>query len=307
MGYRDYPTFKKTSIWNDNNALMMLIIINVLVFILLHFIKTIYGLSHVPLEEFMKNTYSWFTLPADFTKFFQRPWALITAIFTQLNTFLMLSNLFWLWTFGYILQDLVGNRKIIPLYLYGGIVGGIVFILSFNLIPQLQPLKGTEVFFGSATSVVAIALATTVISPQYRLFPMINGGIPLWIITLVFFIIDFASMSGKPGWLFSHMASAALGFFFGRSLLNGNDWGAWMNTLYDRFTNLFNPEKKARKKNPVKQEVFYNTRGQQPYKKTTNLTQQKVDEILDKINQKGYERLTEEEKDLLRRASEEDL
>jgi len=286
---------------------MMLIIINVLVFILLHFIKTIYGLSHVPLDEFMKNTYSWFTLPADFTKFLQRPWALITAIFTQLNTFLMLSNLFWLWTFGYILQDLVGNRKIIPLYLYGGILGGIVFILTFNLIPQLQTLKGTEVFFGSATSVVAIALATTVISPQYRLFPMINGGIPLWIITLVFFIIDFASMSGKPGWLFSHMASAGFGFFFGRALLHGNDWGAWMNTLYDRFTNLFNPEKKARKKNPVKQEVFYNTGGQQPYKKTTNLTQQKVDEILDKINQKGYERLTEEEKDLLRRASEEDL
>lgn len=307
MGYRDYPTFKKTSIWNDNNALMMLIIMNVLVFILLHFIKTIYGLSHVPLDEFMKNTYAWFTLPADFTKFLQSPWALITSIFTQLNTFLMLSNLFWLWTFGYILQDLVGNRKIIPLYLYGGIAGGIVFILTYNLVPQLQPLKGTEVFFGSATSVVAIALAATVISPQYRLFPMINGGIPLWIITVVFFIIDFASMSRNPGFLFSHMASAAVGFFFGRALLNGNDWGAWMNTLYDRFTNLFNPEKKPRKKNPVKQEVFYNTKGQQPYKKTANLTQQKVDEILDKINQKGYDRLTEEEKDLLRRASEEDI
>lgn len=307
MGYRDYPTFKKTSIWNDNNALMMLIILNVLVFILLHFIKTIYGLSHVPLEEFMKNTYAWFTLPADFTKFLQRPWALFTAMFTQLNTFFMLSNLFWLWTFGYILQDLVGNRKIIPLYLYGGLAGGIVFILAFNLIPQLQPLKGTEVFFGSATSVVAVALAATVISPQYRLFPMINGGIPLWIITLVFFIIDFASLSGNPGWLFSHMASAAVGFFFGRALLNGHDWGAWMNTLYDRFTNLFNPERKTRKKNTVKQEVFYNTKGQQPFKKTANLTQQKVDEILDKINQRGYDRLTEDEKDLLRRASEEDL
>jgi hypothetical protein len=32
-----------------------------------------------------------------------------------------------------------------------------------------------------------------------------------------------------------------------------------------------------------------------------------VDEILDKINQRGYDRLTEDEKDLLRRASEEDI
>jgi membrane associated rhomboid family serine protease len=307
MGYRDYPRFKKTSIWNDNNALMMLIIINVIVFILLHFIKTIYGLSHTPQDEFMKNTFAWFTLPADFPKFLQRPWTIITAVFTQLNTFLMLSNLFWLWTFGYILQDLVGNRKIVPLYLYGGVAGAVAFMLTYNFVPQLQPLKGTEVFFGAAASIIAIAVATTVISPQYRLFPMIGGGIPLWVITLAFFIIDFASVSKTPGMFFSHLASAAVGFFFGRALLRGIDWGTWMNVVYDRFTNLFNPERKPTKKNPVRQEVFYNTRGQQPYKKTANLTQQKVDEILDKINQKGYDRLTEEEKNLLRRASEEDL
>ena len=80
-----------------------------------------------------------------------------------------------------------------------------------------------------------------------------------------------------------------------------------MNYLYDWFVNLFNPNKPVKRRRPVKQEVFYNTKGQQPYKKTTNLTQQKIDEILDKINQKGYERLTDEEKELLRRAGEEDL
>ena len=42
-----------------------------------------------------------------------------------------------------------------------------------------------------------------------------------------------------------------------------------------------------------------------PYKKTPNVTPERIDEILDKINQKGFDFLTEEEKDLLRRASEE--
>ena len=307
MGYRDYPKMKKTSIWSDNNALMMLIIINVIVFILLHFIKTIYGLSHIPLEDFTKNTFAFFTMPADFSLFIKQPWSLITAQFTQLNTLLLLSNLFWLWTYGYILQDLAGNRKIIPLYLYGSLAGAAVFLLTYNLVPQMQAHKGTEEFYGAATSIIAIIVAATVISPRYRLFPMIGGGIPLWGLTIVFFIIDLASVSRNPGWLFSHMASATIGFFYGRALLNGYDWGAWMNNFYDRFTNLFNPEKKTRKKNPLKQEVFYNTHGQKPFKKTTNLTQQKVDEILDKINVKGYDRLTEEEKDLLRRASEEEL
>ena len=42
-------------------------------------------------------------------------------------------------------------------------------------------------------------------------------------------------------------------------------------------------------------------------KQQSALLAEKIDEILDKINQKGYDRLTEEEKELLKRASEEDL
>jgi hypothetical protein len=38
-----------------------------------------------------------------------------------------------------------------------------------------------------------------------------------------------------------------------------------------------------------------------------HLTQQKVDEILEKIHQKGYHSLSEDEKEVLKRASKEDL
>ena len=44
-----------------------------------------------------------------------------------------------------------------------------------------------------------------------------------------------------------------------------------------------------------------------PIKKTTHLTQKKVDELLEKIYHKGYNSLTEEEKEVLKRASTEDL
>ena len=307
MGYRDYPKVRRTSIWADNNALMMLIVINVLVFILLHFLKSVYGLSGLSQELFMKNTYPWFTLPADMTKLLQRPWTLVTTMFTQLNTILLLSSLFWLWTFGYILQDLTGNRKIIPLYFYGGLAAVVVFLLSFNLVPQLKTFKDTAVMLGAAPPVMAIAIAATTVSPNYRIFPMIGGGIPLWAMTAAFVIIDFAAIGRTTGMFLPHLASAAIGFLYARALLNGNAWGAWMNHLYDKLTNLFNPEKNIPRRNPVKQEVFYNTRGKQPFKKTTHVTQQKIDEILDKINQRGYDRLSEEEKELLKRASEEDL
>ncbi len=307
MGYMDYPKYRRNNVWATNNPLMMLIIINVLIFILLHFIKSIYAFSSLSESLFMQNTFSWFTMPADLLSLAKRPWTLLTAMFTQLNMILLLSNLFWLWTFGFILQDLAGEKRVFPLYLYGGIAGGISFLLTYNLVPSLHPLREGIVFFGATTPVIAIAVAATTISPQYRLFPMIGGGIPLWIVTLVFFVIDFASMTGQSSMFFSHAASALLGYLFSRALLRGDDWTYWMNDFYDRVTNLFNPKRHKKRKVVQKEEVFYNTRGQKPFIKRTNVTQQKVDEILDKINQKGYSRLSEEEKDLLNRASEGDL
>ena len=70
--------------------------------------------------------------------------------------------------------------------------------------------------------------------------------------------------------------------------------------------NLFNPNKKSDRGN-IREKVFYNSDNRKPYKKTSNVTQQRVDEILDKINQKGYHFLTDEEKNILKRAADEGL
>jgi hypothetical protein len=48
---------------------------------------------------------------------------------------------------------------------------------------------------GASAGVMAIGLATTLLTPNYRFFPMINGGIPLWVITIIFVIIDFAMIA----------------------------------------------------------------------------------------------------------------
>ena len=42
---------------------------------------------------------------------------------------------------------------------------------------------------------MAIAIATTIISPGYRIFPMIGGGIPLWALTAFYMISDLATIS----------------------------------------------------------------------------------------------------------------
>jgi len=83
-------------------------------------------------------------------------------------------------------------------------------------------------------------------------------------------------------------------FLFIFLLRRGYDWSEWMNNFFDWFNNLFNPEKKKKRKSP-KDEFFYNVSGTQPYKKIPHITQKRIDDILDKINQQGYRFLTNEE------------
>lgn len=307
MNNRDNTGINRTSIWKNNNSLLFLIIINVFIFISLRFSMAVYGLSNISESLFYKNLFQWFAMPANLKLFISRPWTILTSFFTHLDVFLMISNLFWLWSYGFIFQDLTGNNRTIPIYLYGGFVGGITILLTYNLIPQLNLTSESHFYFGATTPIIAIVAGTTLLSPNYKLFPMINGGIPLWVVTLVFGLLDVYYLLGNLGMILPHLLAALVGLIFIEALKNGHDLGEWMNKCFYWVANVFTPKVKEAKKQLIKQEVFYNTRGQKPFKKTTSPTQQRVDEILDKINLKGYDKLTDDEKDMLRRASEEEL
>ncbi len=296
----------RISLGQGNNSLVMLFAINALVFVILKFIFVIYQMSDLNLDAFYSNIFNWFTLPADLNKLGTRPWTLITSLFVHDSVWAVLPAMFWLWVFGYVLQDLTGNKRLIPIYIYGGLAGIFFYIVSYYLVPKLQPGIPTATLFGSNAAIMAVAVATTTVKPDYRFFPMINGGIPLWIVTLVFVIVDFASVHlGDPGKYLAHIAGGAMGFLFIYQLRKGHDWSVGMNNLFDWFNNLFNPDKKAKKKNS-RDEFFYKVHGSHPYKRIPNVTQKRIDEILDKINMEGYHLLTDEEKDILRRASSTD-
>jgi hypothetical protein len=208
----------------------------------------------------------------------------------------------WLWMFGYIYHDLTGNKQIIPLFIYGALGGAVAFMLAYNFIPALSVYSATAV--GASAGIMAIVVATTMLAPGYRIFPMINGGIPLWVFTLIFLIIDLALIPKEnTGGHIAHLAGGFTGFLFIVSLRRGHDWSTPINNFFEWINNLFNPDKPKKR---TKEELFYKSQ-RRPYTKTPNLSQQRVDEILDKINQHGFNSLTAEEKDLLRKASKEDL
>jgi membrane associated rhomboid family serine protease len=303
MSVREQNSRKRILMGEDNNALTWLIIINALIFVSILFIKVIYDLTagHSQATEF--NIDSWIALPAGGYQFLARPWTLITYMFAHNSIWYLISSLLWLWCFGYIMQDIAGNNKLFPVYLYGGFFSGIFFLITANLIPSMHNNAASFYLMGAGTSVVAIAVATTALTPGFRIFPMLNGGIPLWVVTLVFVAIDFSTIGLSNGAVaVAHIVSGLTGFLFVYQLKRGNDMGRWMINLADWINNLFNPEKKHKH-----QEQLYYKATRKPYEKSHHFSQQKLDEILDKINEHGYHFLSDEEKEFLKKASKENL
>ena len=308
MSYYQQRNRSRLSIGQDGNTLTMLIAINLVVFVILSFIKVIYYFSfgEPGVVAFQQDIMVWVALPAQLDVFITKPWTLLTHMFVHDRVWHIIANMLWLWAFGYILQDLMGNRKLVPIYIYGALAGAAAYIAAYNLLPALQKEIAGSTAIGASAGVMAIAIGTTVLAPGYRIFPFLNGGIPLWVITMIFVIIDLATIPyNNPGGHIAHLAGAGMGLLFMYMLRRGKDWGAWMNHLFEWVNNLFNPDKPAKGK-AVKTQLYYKS-NVQPYKKTTHLTQKKVDELLEKIYQKGYNSLTEEEKEVLKRASTEDL
>jgi membrane associated rhomboid family serine protease len=309
--YQDFKRVKRNrfTLGQDNNALMNLFIINVIFFLILLTLQVAYFFYQQTPDIYNTQVVQWFELPANLTRLSERPWTLLTYMFSDTGSNLMrlLSNMLWLWAFGYLLQELTGNDKIIPIYIYGGLAGGIVFILANYLIPPLHGQINQAALLGANAGTIAVAMATTTLSPNHKFFTMIRGGIPIWVLMAIYLFIDFAGVASmSAAYSLSHLGGALAGFLFVVFLRRGNDGSVWMNKFYHWFTNLFTPANNTRNKPSVKDKVFYNTGNRNPFSKTSIVTQQRVDEILDKINQRGYHFLTDEEKQILKKAAEEE-
>ena len=292
------------------NALVMLISINVVIFVLFALVNSFYFFSYptkaIADLRFNAEVYTNLALPSSLHEIARKPWTIITHMFYHHSVWHIISNMLWLWAFGFIMQNVTGHRKIIPVFIYGALAGAIAFVAAYHLIPSLKQVVDVANAVGASAGIMAIAIAATMMAPNYRIFPMLSGGIPLWILTMIFVIIDIATVPGNnSGGHIAHLGGAFAGFLFIYFFRRGYDGSNWMNNFYDWVNDLFNPDK-PRKGRSVRQQVFYDAKTQ-PFSKTPNLTQQRIDEILDKISQKGYGHLTEEEKEMLKRASKEDL
>jgi membrane associated rhomboid family serine protease len=287
------------NVWTKpNNGLIQIILINSIVFILINFLRVIFRISQYG------DAYDWMinqiALPSSIGGFLLKPWTLITYFFTHENFFHILFNMLFLYWFGKIILDLLGNKKLINLYVLGGIIGGLFYILVYNLVPYYHDRVEQSILLGASAGVFAVVVGSATYFPNYSLFLMFFGPVKIKYIAIFYVMLSFFRIDGSnAGGEVAHLGGAAIGFFYMIQLKKGNDIGHPLETVLNWIKGLFSLQPKIR--------VSYKKpRAETPQNEKPGMqkvTQEEIDRILDKISQGGYENLSKEEKQKLFDAS----
>jgi membrane associated rhomboid family serine protease len=213
----------------DNNALVALLAINLVAYVMLGFLKVIYFLDGTPIELFYKNIFHLFTLPTSGDQWMTQAWSLFTFNWIHDGFWELLTNMIWLTVFGYVLQMNQSNKHLFPIYFYAGLMGGLAYIMmSFGIGVNFIPFP----LMGASMSVIAVVVATTLIAPRYKLLANIGNGVPLWILTVIYFALQIAMLTKYPiANSVVAMISVMMGLVYVLLLKKGVDLGKWMHNL----------------------------------------------------------------------------
>lgn len=291
------------AIWDDikitlrnGSNLTRLIYINIAVFVLLTLVAVIGFLLNN--TEISGKALDLFSVPASFSSLLVRPWTLITYMFTHKDIWHILFNMLWLYWFGRIFLEYLDERKLVAVYLLGGVCGALVYILSFNIFPAFTSVVAYSVAIGASASVMAIVVAIAAYVPDYTIQLFLFGRIKIKYMALAIFVLtSIMDFSVNSGGKLAHIGGAFFGYFYTINLRHGRDIGKGFNGIIDLIVMIFKPRKKLKVTHKkVATEYDYN--------KIKAEYQKQINSILDKISKGGYDSLTKEEKETLFKESQ---
>lgn len=285
----------KNTFHNGSN-LTRLIYINIAVFVLISLTAITGFLLTNPIVA--EKSIDILAVPSALSKLIVRPWTLITYMFLHKDIWHILFNMLWLYWFGTIFLQYLDQRKLVAVYLLGGISGAILYIASFNIFPAFTGLVSDSVAIGASASVMAVVIAIAAYVPDYIVNLFLLGRIKLKYMALAIFVLtSFMDFSVNSGGKLAHIGGAIFGYIYTLNLRQGRDFGRGINKLIDHIITIFKPKKKM-KVTYKKPSDDYN------YNKIKSEHQTGINSILDKISKGGYDSLTKEEKETLFKESQ---
>lgn len=284
---------------SSGSMVTRIIMVNLGFFVFFNLLKVLLFLVGISVEPILE----YFMVSSEGLEILLRPWTLFTNMFLHIGFLHFLFNMLYLYWFGRIFQELLGNHRVLGFYVISGLGGVLVFFLSANLLD----LKIAGYALGASAAIMGIVIATATIAPNYQLHLMFIGPVKLIYIALVIIFLDLIAIPemNNTGGHLAHLGGAATGFFLAKQLQKGKDWAEWFNNIFNKIVgwleSVFSrrPKQTVAYRNPNK--PMQKRQRQKPNNSSLSgqERQQRIDAILDKIKVGGYDNLTAEEKEFL--------
>lgn len=270
--------------------LTKIIYINLAVFIIYNLIRAIFYLFLTPIGDSLDQ---FLAVPANTSVLLSKPWTLFTYMFFHKEFLHILFNMLWLYWFGVIFLEYLSQKKLVGVYILGGLSGAAFYILTFNVLGVFSEVLPISMALGASASVLAIVIAISTYKPNHTINLMFIGPVKLKYLALFSVILDVISIpTSNAGGHIAHLGGALFGFLYIMASKQGIDLTKPITWILDQFT-LERKPKSHLKVNYKKADVDFE------YNRRKVEQQIGLDKILDKIAKSGYDSLSKEEKDTL--------
>ena len=286
--------------FQQGNIVVRLIYINVAAFVLSLLLSVVLGLFNVGISELLRGLY----LPADLLQILRRPWTPVTYMFMHAGVWHLLGNMLWLYWFGRLFLYFFSAKHLRGLYVVGGLSGGLLYVVAYNLFPVFSSQLYSATLVGASASVLAIAIATAVREPEYRISLMFIGPVKLKYFALFIVLFDALYVgSNNAGGHIAHLGGALAGWWFARGVSQGRDITCPINVCLDAIGRLFDKRERRARKPKMKVHSQNSRSADYDYNARKKAQSDEVDKILEKLKRSGYSSLSDEEKRRLFEAS----
>ncbi len=303
--YNRNPLDEVKDFFRRKSILSTLILINLAVFLTVNVIGLIFWFfqDNPSTQASLNPLVYWLSVPADISVLITRPWSIFTYMFLQQGFFHIFFNMFVLYFGGRIFMEYLSEKKLLSVYIWGGIAGAVLYIMAFNLLPVFQDYVPQSIALGASASVLAILIAISTYVPNYTVQLLLFGRVKLKHLAIGLVILDILSIQrGNPGGHIAHIGGALWGFAYIKMLKKGTDMGNWLPSFnLKKFFSYFTKSSAPKYETTSRPGERPMTDDEYNYKKKKQ--QIKIDEILEKISKSGYDSLSKEEKEILFKAS----
>ncbi len=289
--------------FQTGNILNQLIVINVVVFIVFGILGVFMQLSGA--TALYDTIYLYLSLPSNPKEIVYQPLAFITYMFMHRGIFHILWNMLFLYWFGRLITGYLGQNKILGLYVWGGLAGGALYVLAYNLLPFYESVAANSTLVGASGAVLAVVVGAATFQPNFTVQLFLFGPVRIKYIAAFVVLSSFFGVTGSnAGGEIAHLGGALMGYIIITQLQKGNDWSksvvqfiSWVKSFFVRQPKIYVSHKKEQKTSRKSR------KSSSTSKSSKNTSQAEIDAILDKISEKGYDALSKEEKQKLFNAS----